>query len=74
MCDAPNAVLLWLQVVEQARDVVIHDTQLETAVVGEDILLTPEAASSRPDQRSQSLLSAGIVSYNPRTSCCRCDL
>lgn len=56
-----------MQVVEQARDVVIHDTQLETAVVGEDILLTPEAASSRPDQNSQSLLSAGSFTLTKST-------
>ena len=44
---------------EQARDVVTQDTQLETAVVGEDIFLTSGAADAAPDDHSQALLAAG---------------
>ena len=47
------------QVVEQARDIVVKDTQLETAIVGEDILLTPRSPDAQPDAQSDALLAAG---------------
>ena len=49
------------QVVEQARDMVVKDTNLETAVVGEDILLTPRSPDAKPDKDSEALLAAGAV-------------
>jgi hypothetical protein len=45
--------------VEQARDIVVKDTQLETAIVGEDILLTPRSPDAQPDAQSDALLAAG---------------
>jgi hypothetical protein len=45
--------------VEQARDIVVNDTQLETAIVGEDILLTPRSLDAQPDAQSDALLAAG---------------
>ncbi len=44
---------------EQARDIVVNDTQLETAIVGEDILLTPRSPDAQPDAQSDALLAAG---------------
>lgn len=49
---------MW-QVVQQARDTVVTDTKLETAVVGEDILLTPRSPDAQPDPHSDALLAAG---------------
>jgi len=47
------------QVVEQARDIIVKDTELETAVVGEDILPTPRSPDAKPDAQSDALLAAG---------------
>ena len=47
------------QVVQQARDTVVTDTKLETAIVGEDILLTPRSPDAQPDPQSDALLAAG---------------
>jgi len=38
---------------------VVNDTQLETAIVGEDILLTPRSPDAQPDAQSDALLAAG---------------
>ena len=37
----------------------VNDTQLETAIVGEDILLTPRSPDAQPDAQSDALLAAG---------------
>ncbi len=37
----------------------MNDTQLETAIVGEDILLTPRSPDAQPDAQSDALLAAG---------------
>ena len=37
----------------------VKDTQLETAIVGEDILLTPRSPDAKPDAQSDALLAAG---------------
>jgi len=49
------------QVVEDARDILVKDTELETAVVGEDILLTPSSPDAKPDKDSEALLAAGTT-------------
>ncbi|DBA76382.1 TPA: hypothetical protein ACH3X1_010090 [Trebouxia sp. C0004] len=56
-----------MEVVEQARDIVVRDTQLETAIVGEDILLTPRSPDAQPDAESDALLAAGPFSVTKST-------
>ena len=48
-----------LQVVEEARDIIVKDTEYETAVVGEDVLLTPRLSDAQPQLKGTSLLEAG---------------
>lgn len=51
-----------MQVVEEARDIVVRDTKYETAVVGEDVLLTPrqsEQQTAKPEPKGPSLQEAG---------------
>ncbi|KAL3153383.1 hypothetical protein ABBQ38_011722 [Trebouxia sp. C0009 RCD-2024] len=51
-----------MQVVEEARDIVVRDTKYETAVVGEDVLLTPrqsEQPTAQPEPEGTSLQEAG---------------
>ena len=50
------------QVVEEARDIIVKDTEYETAVVGEDVLLTPRLSDEQSEQRQTegtSLQEAG---------------
>ncbi|KAL0042877.1 hypothetical protein WJX79_002164, partial [Trebouxia sp. C0005] len=56
-----------MEVVEQARDIVVKDTQLETAIVGEDILLTPRSPDAKPDAQSDALLAAGPFAVTKST-------
>ena len=51
-----------LQVVEEARDIIAKDSKYETAVVGEDVLLTPrptEGQTAQPQPEGASLQEAG---------------
>ena len=45
--------------VEQARDIIVKDTECETAVVGEDVLLTPRQSQGQPSSSGSSLAEAG---------------
>ena len=48
--------------VEEARDIIVTDTEYETAVVGEDVLLTPHRSDEQTEQRQNedtSLQEAG---------------
>ena len=62
------------QVVEEARDIIVKDTEYETAVVGEDVLLTPRVSDEQTDQQraeGASLQEAGdvlLLSPNPAPS------
>ena len=57
-----------LQVVEEARNIIVKDTKYETAVVGEDVLLTPrqsEQQTAQPQPEGTSLQEAGDTTPSP---------